>query len=82
MGEGAFPNADHLLAIREESHDGQKNLYDVNDTTLKGLIRDLDHTNCRLILRAKITGAWLNVRGTTVTGTVLEAMELRGFYGI
>ena len=72
-GEGAFSNANHLLKFREERRDGQKNRDDANDAKLKELVADLDTTNRRLIIHAKNTGAWLNVRGTTVTGTLLAA---------
>ena len=74
---GAFYNANHLLLIREERHDRQKKRDDVNDAKLKGLVRCIDATNRRLILQAKSTGDWLNVRGTTVTGTLLVATEFR-----
>ena len=47
----------------------------INDTKLKGLIRNLDTTDWHFILHAKITVAWLNVLCTTVTGTVLVATE-------
>ena len=67
MGEGVFSNGNHLLALREERRDGKKNWDDVNGT------------NHCLILRAKNIGAWLNVRGTIVTGTVLSATEFCGF---
>ena len=70
---GEFSDAYHLLEPREEKHDGQKNRNDANDAKLKGLVRELSNTNRRLILRAKIIGAWLNVRGNTVTGTLFAA---------
>ena len=47
----------------------------VNDAKLKELIADLDETDLFLILHSKSTGAWLNVRDTTVTGIVLAATE-------
>ena len=74
-GGGSFSNAYHLLVLTEEIRDGQKNWDDVNDAKLKGLVRNLDTTNRRFILIAKITSAWLNEQGTTVTGTVLAATE-------
>ena len=61
MGEGVFSNANHLLALREEIRDGQENRDDVNDAKLKGLVRDLNGTDHRLILREKSTGAWMKV---------------------
>ena len=78
-GEGAFFNADRLLVLREERRDGQKNRDDVNGDKLKDLVSGLDSVDRRLILHAKNTGAWLNVQGTTVTGTVLGATDFRGF---
>ena len=74
MGEGKFSNADHLMALREERRDKQIWYY-VNDAKLKELITDLDETDLFLILHSKSTGAWLNVRDTTVTGIVLAATE-------
>ena len=68
MGEGVFSNGNHLLALREERRDGKKNWDDVNGT------------NHCLILRAKNIGAWLNVRGNMVTGTLLAVKEFLGFY--
>ena len=52
---------------------------DVNDAKLKELVSDLDSTDHCLILRDKNTGAWLNVRGTTVTGKVLASMGFNYF---
>ena len=42
---------------------------------MQGLVRDLRETDKRLILHAKIKSAWLSVRGTIVSGTVLSATE-------
>ena len=56
MRGGAFSGANHLLVFREERRNGEKKRDDVNDSKLKGLVRDLDTTNWRLILRAKIIG--------------------------
>ena len=52
-GGGEFSNADHLLALREESCERQKNRDDANDAKLKGLVGDLIGTNWILILRAQ-----------------------------
>ena len=78
MGEGKFSNSGHLLALREEIRDRQKNWDGANDAKIKGLVRDLDTTNRSLILRSKIIGTWINIRGTTETGTVLAATEFCG----
>ena len=78
-GGGAFSNADHLRTIGEERRDGQKDWEVANKNKLKGLVQYLKGTNRRLILRAKITGAWMSAHGTTVSGTVLSAMEFRDF---
>ena len=72
-GEGEHSNADHLLALSEEMRDGQKIQDYVNNAKIKELVVDLDVTDRRLILHAKNTGAWTNVRGTTLIGTVLAA---------
>ena len=78
--KGVFSNCDHQLSLREERHDGKKNWYDVNGTKLKEIVTDLNGTDYCLILRAKNIGAWLNVRGTTVTGTLLAATGFCCFY--
>ena len=67
------------MYLREERRDGQKNGNDVNNTKLKGLVRNIDSTNRSLILRSKNTDAWLNIQDTMVTGTALAATEFRGF---
>ena len=73
MGGGALSNADHLLALRGERRDRQKNQDDANYATLKGLVGYLLDTNRRLILWAKNKSAWMSVRGTTVSDTVFSA---------
>ena len=73
MGGGALSNADHLLALRVERRDRQKNKDDANYATLKGLVGYLLDTNRRLILWAKNKSAWMSVRGTTVSDTVFSA---------
>ena len=70
---GAFSNADHLRTLGEERRDGKKDRDASYKIKLKGLVRDLKGTDKCLILHAKITGTWLSVRGTTVSGTVLSA---------
>ena len=71
-GGGAFSNAGHLQTLGEERRDGKKYWEAAYETKLQGLVRDLKGTSRRLILRAKSTGAWLSVRGTTFSGTVLS----------
>ena len=74
MGGGALFNDDHLRTCIEEQRDGKK-AWDVAYTSkLKGLLRDIKGTDKRLVC-AKSTCAWLIVRGTTVSGTVLSATE-------
>ena len=73
--ESAYFNANRLLALREEIHDRQKNRDDVNDFKLKELVVDLNSTDRRLIICAKNTGAWLNIKVTMVMVTLLVAME-------
>ena len=69
----------HLLMLREEMRDTHKNWDDTNDARLKGLVGDLLGFYWHLILRAKNTGAWLNIRCNAVTGTVMLATEIRDF---
>ena len=76
---GAFSNAEHLRTISEERCDGNKYRDAVYESKLKCLLSNLKGTDKRLLLRAKFTGAWLSVRGTTVSCTVLSATEFRGF---
>ena len=42
---------------------------------MKELVDDLKVTDRRLIVHTNNTGAWMNVWGTMVKGTVLLAME-------
>ena len=67
--------ANHLLALREERRDRQKIQDDTTNAKLKGIVEELEVTDRHLILRAKNTGSWMDVHGTTVTDTVLAAME-------
>ena len=46
---------------------------DANNAKLRGQVKNLESSDCHLILCAKQTSSWLTVRGTTVTGTVLAA---------
>ena len=59
--------------------DGKKTQDGVNDSKQKGLDRYLYWTDRRIILCTKITGAWMNVWGITVTGIVLADTEFCGF---
>ena len=52
---------------------------DTNNSKLKGLVNDIEAPGRCLILSANNTGYWLIIRGTTVTGTVLAAMEFHDF---
>ena len=79
MREGKFSNANHRMAIREERSDGYKSSYDVKYDKLKEIVAELYGTDRRFILRAKNTGDWLNVWGTTVNGIVLAATEFCDF---
>ena len=80
MGGGAFSNADHLWNLSEEQRNRKKDRDAAYKSKLKGLVSDLKVNDNRLILRAKIIGAWLSVHGTTVSGTVLSATEFWDFY--
>ena len=75
MRRGEFSNANHLLVLREERCNGQKNRGDANDAKLNGLVGDIIGTNRRLILHTKNTGAWMKVQVTMLTGTVFSDME-------
>ena len=77
--EGEFSNVNCILAPRKKKYDGQKIWDVVNNIKLKELVVDFDSTDRRLILRAKNTGAWLNIWGITVISTVLAATEFCGF---
>ena len=79
-GGGAFSNADHLRTLSEERRDGKKSGNVAYISRLKGLVSDLKGTDKPLLLRAKIIGAWLSLRGSTVLGTVLSATEFWDFY--
>ena len=65
--------------LREERHDEQKYREVAEKTKLKGLVQNLKGTNIRLILLDKITGAWMSLHGTKVSGTVLSATEFWDF---
>ena len=78
-GGGAFSNSGHLRTLSEERRDRSKDWDAAYKSKLKGLVIDLKGTDKRPLLRAKITGACLSVCGTTVSGTVLSAMEFWGF---
>ena len=79
-GGGSFSNSDHLQTLSEEWLDGEEYRDVLHESRLKGLVSDLQGTDKRLLLRTKSTGAWLSVRGTTVSGTLLSATEFPDFY--
>ena len=79
MGGGAFSNDYHLQTQGEERHDGKKDWEAVYKNELRGLVCYLKGTDRYLILRAKSIGAWMSVRGTAVSGTVLSATVFRYF---
>ena len=79
MGESEYSAADCLLALREESRDGQKIQDDDNDAKLKVLVEYIKAPDRRLVLSTKNTGSCLTVRGSTVTDTVLGATEFLDF---
>ena len=76
---GAFSNADHLRPLSEERRDGKKERDAAYKSKLEGLLIDLKGTHKLLLLSTKSTGAWLSIRGTTVSDTVLSGMEFRDF---
>ena len=79
MGGRGFSNTNHLRTLGVERRDRQKDREDVNETKLKGLVQNIKGTDMRLILRAKITGAWMIVHSTTVSGKLLSDTEFRDF---
>ena len=76
---GQFSNADHIRNLCEEQRDGKEARDIAYKSRLKGLVSDIKVTDKRLLVRAKITGTWLSVRSTTVSGTVLSATKFRDF---
>ena len=63
----------------EERRNRQKYRDKANESKLKGLYRELNYTGRIFILYTKITGAWMDIRGTTVIVTVLLATEFCDF---
>ena len=63
---GAFSNAEHLRTLSEEQRDRKKDRDAMYKYKLKGLVINMKGTGKRLLIRAKIAGAWLSVSGTTV----------------
>ena len=72
--QGTLSISDHLIVLREEKRGGQKRRDDTNVSKLKELVNYLEAYYCRLIISAKKTGSWMNVRGIVVSGIVLAAM--------
>ena len=72
-GGGELSNADHLTILSKDKRDGKKARDVAYKSILKGLVISLQGTNKYLLLRARSTGAWLSVRGTAVSGTVLSS---------
>ena len=79
-GKGDFSDTYHVLVIRHERRDRQEIWDDDNDAKLKELVTYLNSIDLRLILCAKNTVSCMKVWDTTVTGTVLVAMESHDFY--
>ena len=78
-GKGKFSTVYNLLALREESHDGQKSQDDANGAKIKGPVDDLESPDWRLIIFANNTCYWLSVQGTIVIFTVLSATDFCDF---
>ena len=76
---GELSNADPLQTLSEERRDRKKTRDVAYKSRLKGLSSNIKGNKNSLILRAKITGAWLSIRGTTVSGTVISATEFWDF---
>ena len=71
-GGWGLSNANHLRTLSEERRDRKKSRDVAYKSRLKFLVINLQGTDKHLLLRAKITGAWMSVCGTTVSGTVLS----------
>ena len=52
----------------------------INGAKLKEMVSDFEVTYRHLILRAKNTGAWLNMQGTTVIGPALASTEFCDYF--
>ena len=76
----SFSTVDHIPAVIGERRDKKREQDTANDVKLQGIVSHQCTTKKRLLLGAKHTGAWLSVRGNTVTGTVIAATEFRDFY--
>ena len=73
-GERLFSIDYQILALREEMCDGQKIQDDNNEPKTKGLVNYIEALDPRLSIGSKNIGYYMNVRGTTVTCTVLKAI--------
>ena len=78
-GASKISTANHLLELREEWHDGITLWDDAHGAKLKGLVKDLEALDRRLILSTKSTGSWMTIRGTIITGTLIAATEFCDF---
>ena len=58
---------------------GKKSSEDANEIKLAETVQELPKNDHIIIFFTKTRGSWLTARGTTVTVTVLSAMEFRGF---
>ena len=78
-GEIEFSTDNQPQAVKDEMGFGIKTWDDVNNTKLEGIVNNLKIFDRRLYIRAKQTGSWLTIQGTTLNGTVLLAMEFSNF---
>ena len=74
-GGGGFSNVNHLWNLSEKRRDGNKAWDVAYESRLNGFVSNLQGTDKPLLLRVKSIVAWLSLRGTTVSGTVLSATE-------
>ena len=72
-GGVGFSNIDHLRTLSEERRDGKKARKAGYKSRLKVLVSNLQGTDKCPLLRDKITGACMSLRGTTVSGTLISA---------
>ena len=65
-GGGAFSNTDHLQTLGEKQRDWKKDRDVAHEYRIKGLVNDIKSTDKRLLIRAKITGAWMSVHSLQI----------------
>ena len=62
-----FSTVDHLQVVKKEISDRRNTFNESNKAKLEGIVDPLDAFEHCLFLRAKKTGSWMTIRGSTVT---------------